>query len=97
MQNPKDNPRWRAMSDSQIAGLMAQTGCLMLAAVIASVLAGIWLDRTLQTRPLFTLLLVLGGSPIMLFVQYRLAKNAVAKAQEGLPAASKETHVDDDE
>ncbi len=97
MQSPEENPKPRALSDAKIFGLMAQTGCLVLAGVIASLLAGIWLDRVLQTRPVFTLVLVLGSAPLMLYALYRMAVRATSQAKPGRPSARRETHDNDDE
>jgi MFS-type transporter involved in bile tolerance (Atg22 family) len=97
MNKPEETPKPRGLTDAQIAGLMAQSGCLVLAAIIGAVLAGVWLDRTLQTRPVFTLLLVLGGAPITLFALYRFAIRTVSNARPGGPAASQGTHDHDDE
>jgi F0F1-type ATP synthase assembly protein I len=97
-QNPEETQRPRMLSDAEIFGLLAQTGCFVFLAVIASVLAGIWLDRVLNTRPLFTLLLVLGGSPFTLYALYRFALRAAARTRQNPPrSAAKGTRVDDDE
>lgn len=59
--------------------VMAQIGGLTLGVVVLTLFGGLFLDRILGTRPLFTILLMLGGFPIALYVIYRVALNAVAR------------------
>ncbi len=54
--------------------------------VFGSLLAGIWLDRWLGTRPLFTIGLLLGSVPVTIFIMFWLVKRAVAKIQMAVPA-----------
>ncbi len=54
--------------------------------VFGSLLAGIWLDRSLGTRPLFTIGLLLGSVPVTIFIMFWLVKRAVAKIQTAVPA-----------
>jgi len=42
-------------------GLVAQLGMIMAAAVVAPLLAGLWIDRRLGTAPVLTLLLMVLG------------------------------------
>ncbi|HEX8992211.1 MAG TPA: AtpZ/AtpI family protein [Anaerolineales bacterium] len=52
--------------------LIGQMGCLTLVVIALSVLAGLWLDNTFHTKPIFTLVLLLAGVPasviLMVFV-----------------------------
>ncbi len=97
MRDPTEKPRPRALSTSQIASLVAQTGCLTFAAIFAFLGAGIGLDRLLHTRPLFTLLLVMGSMPLTLYVLYRLTVHAVSTTLQPPPAGVKGIDDDDDE
>jgi hypothetical protein len=92
---PKSAPgRW---NDFQIAGLMAQTGCLVAIAVFAFLAAGVWLDKILHTRPFFTLVLVLGSMPLTLFGLYRFAVRAVSRLPHSPPGATEGIRTDDDD
>jgi F0F1-type ATP synthase assembly protein I len=75
---------------------MAQSGCLIVAIVLIAVIAGIFLDRILNTRPLLTLLMVLGSIPVTIFVMYRLAMQAVSAVKPGTPKARKDWNDDDE-
>jgi len=62
-----------------LAGVLGVGGLITLAIVIVSLLVGLWLDRTLDTKPLFTLLLMIVSAPISIFVMYRVAMNSISK------------------
>jgi hypothetical protein len=97
MQDSKEKPRPRVLSDAQIASLVAQAGCLVIVALFAFLAAGVGLDKVLHTRPLFTLLFVLGSMPLTLVALYRFAVGAVSKARQPPPGAAKGTDSDDDD
>ncbi len=64
-----------------LLGLIGQVGCLTLVIIVAALVAGLWLDRQFDTRPLFTLILVLGSIPVTLFVMFRLVLSAAPRLQ----------------
>jgi F0F1-type ATP synthase assembly protein I len=73
---------------------MTQSGCLVVALVLIAVVAGIWLDRVLGTRPVITLVLVLASVPVTLFLLYRMATQAISAVPPAARPAKKV--VDDD-
>lgn len=62
-----------------LAGVLGLGGFLTLGIVILALVGGLWLDNTLGTRPLFTLLLMVVSAPISIFVMYRVAMNSISK------------------
>lgn len=54
-----------------------EVGCITLFIVIIALVAGLWLDRVLGTKPVFTLLLLLGSAPLSLFLTFRVAKRSI--------------------
>ncbi len=80
----------RLLSESQIAGMTAQSGCLVVGVVMIAVVAGIWLDRVLNTRPLITLALVLGSLPLSIYLLFRIAMQAVKAGRQEVPRADKD-------
>jgi F0F1-type ATP synthase assembly protein I len=73
-----DNNR-QGISNNFLIALITQVGCLTLVIILASLLGGLWLDKTFGTRPLFTLLLLLAGTPLSVIVMLSVARRAIAK------------------
>ncbi|MEP7355662.1 MAG: AtpZ/AtpI family protein [Anaerolineales bacterium] len=78
--------------------VIAQIGGLTLAVILVSIFGGLFLDRLLDTKPLFTIILIVGSFPISMYVIYRVALGAVGKINPaaGRPRAKKEMRSDDD-
>lgn len=53
-----------------------QVGCLTLVLILVSSIVGIWLDRTLQTLPLFTILFLVGSMPVSWVMIFWLVNRA---------------------
>jgi len=68
--------------------VIAQVGLLSLAVIVGAVLGGVFLDRVLDTRPLFTVLLLLVSFPTLMYIIYRVALRAVTQLHQ---AARKKT------
>jgi len=64
-----------------LVGVIGQVGCLTLLIILGALVAGLWLDGQFHTRPLFTLILVLGSVPVTLFVMFRLVLTVAPKLQ----------------
>ena len=62
--------------------LASQIGIVVIGIVLVAVVVGVWLDKTFSTKPIFTILLLLGSGPLSLYVVFRLATNAVNKMSE---------------
>ncbi len=69
----------QGISNTFLIALITQVGCLTLVIILVSLLGGLWLDKTFGTRPLFTLLLLLAGTPLSVVVMVFVARRAVAK------------------
>jgi F0F1-type ATP synthase assembly protein I len=66
-----------------IVVMVSQVGCLTLVIILASLFAGLWLDRTFDTKPLFTLILMLAGIPLSVVLMLTLARKSIAKIESG--------------
>jgi F0F1-type ATP synthase assembly protein I len=53
----------------------------VLIVVVAALFGGLWLDSALKTKPLFTLLLVIGSVPIGIFLMYRVAMSVISRSR----------------
>ena len=73
-----------------LAGFAGTVGVVTLAIVVGALVLGIFLDAQLHTKPLFTILILLGSVPITIFVMFRLALGAIAKMKPARPEKKKE-------
>lgn len=55
-------------------------GFIVLAIVLATLALGLVIDRALDTRPLFTIGLMVLSAPVSIFVMYRVATGIIAKS-----------------
>ena len=78
--------------------VLAQIGGLTIALLVAAIFGGLWLDRLMDTKPLFTVILILGSFPISMYVIYRVALGAVGSIRRpaGRPRGKEEMRSDDD-
>ena len=70
--------------------MVGQVGCLTLVIIIASLFGGLWLDNTLGTKPLFTLILLLAGIPISVIVMIYVARKTLDRLKSQSGADGKE-------
>ena len=72
--------------------LVGQVGCLTLVIILASVFGGLWLDKTLGTKPLFTLILLFAGIPLSVILMLTVARRTLARLKS--KAESSESNAD---
>jgi F0F1-type ATP synthase assembly protein I len=95
-----DNQVEAARASLQLAfKVIAQIGLLTLALVVAAIFGGLWLDRAFSTKPIFTVILILGSFPVSLYLIYRVALGAVGemKPVASKPRRKEEMRSDDDD
>ena len=54
-----------------LATVVGQVGCLTPIILLGALFVGLWLDRQFETKPLFTILFIVGSAPISIFVLCR--------------------------
>jgi F0F1-type ATP synthase assembly protein I len=69
--------------------LVGQVGCITLVIILASVFGGLWLDKTFDTKPVFTLALLFAGIPVSVFVMLLVARKTLARLKEKAENESK--------
>lgn len=62
-----------------LASAMSQVGCVTVVIVIGALLLGLALDKALDTRPLFTIALILTSVPVSSYILVRIALSAAAQ------------------
>lgn len=72
----------RSILTNLLIVLVGQVGCLTLVIILASVFGGLWLDKTFNTKPVFTLVLLLAGIPVSVFVMLAVARRTLARLKD---------------
>jgi F0F1-type ATP synthase assembly protein I len=80
--NQVDEPKEPIRSPFYTMGLVplavgGEVGCLTILIVGIALVAGIWLDRLMGTKPVFILIFLLGSAPFSLFLAFRVARRSV--------------------
>lgn len=65
-----------------LAGVLGQVGCLTIAIIVVALIAGLLLDNAFQTRPLFTLILVIASVPLAIYIMVRIVLNMAPRIQK---------------
>jgi hypothetical protein len=95
--NNEHKPLQSVSASMPVIALGGQIGCVTLVVVLAAAFGGIWLDNLLGTKPLLTLILILGAAPLSLYLTYLMAVRAINKVNLPLPQDEKtETLKEDD-
>lgn len=90
---PKD--RKTRIMNLTLAGVAGQVGCLTLVIILAAVFGGLWLDNYYQTKPMFTIGLLVVSIPISLVVMLFVVRLAISKIKtEKAEPKLEQTEVD---
>jgi F0F1-type ATP synthase assembly protein I len=80
----------RSILGTLLIVMVGQVGCLTLIIILASVFGGLWLDRTFNTKPVFTLVLLFAGIPVSVLVMLVVARRTLARLKD---KAEKDTEI----
>ena len=72
----------RSILNTLLVVMVGQVGCLTLIIILASVFGGLWLDKTFDTKPVFTLALLFAGIPVSVLVMLVVARRTLARLRE---------------
>jgi F0F1-type ATP synthase assembly protein I len=62
-----------------LAAVAGQVGFLTLCIVLAALFGGLWMDKRFDTKPLFTVILMLASVPVTLVMMFWVVRNATAR------------------
>lgn len=71
--------RFQKAMNLTLASIAGQVGCLTLVIIFVALFAGLWLDRYFETKPLFTLVFLIGSVPVTLFLMFRMVRAATSR------------------
>ena len=79
----------RSILTTLLIVLVGQVGCITLVIILASVFGGLWLDKTFDTKPVFTLALLFAGIPVSVFVMLAVARRTLERLKDKAENESK--------
>jgi hypothetical protein len=85
--NPPPEKRPQQDYAMRVMAVGGEIGCITLGIVLVAVFGGLWLDRMLGTKPIFTFILVLLSAPIALYFTFRVALRLMNRMNQDLPPA----------
>jgi hypothetical protein len=68
-----------------LASVAGQVGCLTLLIVIGALFGGLWLDNRFDTKPMYTVGLMVASIPISLGVMLFVVRVAISKIKTSQP------------
>jgi F0F1-type ATP synthase assembly protein I len=80
MSQPKD----KGQDEFRTAVTMTGVAGLTLVVIFAALFAGLWLDKILDSKPLFTIVLMLVSIPVTLFLTFRIVREATTRIQPAI-------------
>ncbi|GAB4523599.1 MAG: hypothetical protein Fur0018_06470 [Anaerolineales bacterium] len=80
-QNNDSNSKTQYLFNMTLVAVSSQVGCFTLVIIVAALLGGLWLDNVLQTRPMFTILLLVFSVPVTVVAMLWIVRRATAKIQ----------------
>jgi F0F1-type ATP synthase assembly protein I len=95
--NNEHKPLQSVSASMPVIALGGQIGCVTLVVVLAAAFGWIWFDNLLGTKPLLTIILVLGAAPLSLFLTYLMAMRAINKVNLPPPQEEKTETLKEDE
>ncbi len=62
-----------------LASIAGQVGLLTLGIIFVALFAGLWLDGQMNTKPMFTIILLIASVPLTVFLMFRVVRVATTK------------------
>jgi len=97
MSSPDDQGKDRLQHayNLTLASVAGQVGCLTLVIIIVALFIGLRLDNMLNTKPLFTLILMIGSVPVTLILMFKIVTAATNRIKPEQPTQTAEKHEEE--
>jgi len=94
--DPSNKSRTESAFNVTLVAVAGQVGCLTLIIVLAALFGGLWLDSRFDTKPMFTVGLMIVSVPITLVTMFWVVRAATSRLETSSkqnPAESKEDDI----
>ena len=90
--NPENEPitNKQKLLNLTLVGVVSQVGCLTLVIILAALFLGLFLDNRFDTRPWFTIGMVLASVPVSLVLMVIITRAAVKKIHPDISKQKKQ-------
>ena len=68
-----------------LASVAGQVGCLTMVVIISALFVGLWLDKTFNSKPIFTLILMIASVPVTLVLMFKIVSAATKRMKPDQP------------
>lgn len=65
--------------NTTLTAVVAQVGCFTPVIILGALFVGLWLDRTFESSPLFTILFIVGSMPISIVALFVIVRSATKR------------------
>lgn len=94
MNQPSQQPdpkRAQYVFNLTVAGVAGQVGFITLFIVLVALFGGLWLDKQFDTKPIFTIVLMLASVPVTLVMMFWVVRSAVKRIKPVEPSKNTQT------
>lgn len=81
-----DKNRAQYIFNLTLAAVAGQVGFLTLCIVLAALFGGLWMDKRFDSKPVFTVILMLASVPVTLVMMFWVVRNATARIKTVPPS-----------
>jgi F0F1-type ATP synthase assembly protein I len=89
-QEPSDKNQGQYALNLTLAAVAGQVGFLTLFVILFTLFGGLWLDKQFDTKPLFTLILLLASIPVTLVMMFWIVTKATSRIKPASKGRSQE-------
>ena len=75
----KSGDKHQKVASMALIRMFSQVGCVTVMIVAVALVLGLWLDSTFDTRPLFTIVVLLVSVPVNVFLLVQIARSTAAR------------------
>lgn len=90
-----NNDRSMRAFNLTLAAVAGQVGCLTLLIILFALFGGLWLDNRFDTRPVFTVILMIGSVPVTLIAMFWVVRKATSRIRP--VSTEEETKIDQED
>lgn len=80
---PGAHPQSNKVFNTTLIAVVAQVGCFTPVIILGALFVGLWLDRTFDSQPLFTILFIVGSMPISILALFIIVRSAMKRLKPG--------------